>query len=46
MQYMLMCCIDEELWAKMPEAQKDQIMREYNEFIQDIVKSGHYRACA
>ena len=20
MQYMLMCCIDEELWAKMPEA--------------------------
>jgi hypothetical protein len=46
MQYMLMCCIDEELWAKMPEAQKDQIMREYNEFIQDIVKSGHYRAGA
>jgi hypothetical protein len=46
MQYMLMCCFDEGLWAKMPEAQKDQVMQEYNKFIQGIVKSGHYRAGA
>ena len=46
MQYMLMCCFDEERWAKMPEAQKGQIMQEYSEFIQGIVKSGHYRAGA
>jgi hypothetical protein len=46
MHYMLMCCFDEELWAKMPEAQKGQIMQEYNEFIQGIVKSGHFRAGA
>jgi hypothetical protein len=45
-QYMLMCCFDEELWAKMPEVQKSQIMQEYNEFIQGIVKSGHYRGGA
>jgi hypothetical protein len=46
MQYMLLCCFDEELWAKMPEAQKGKIMQEYSEFIQGIVKSGHYRAGA
>ena len=46
MQYLLMCCFDEELWANMPEAQKGQIMEEYHEFIQGIVKSGHFRAGA
>ena len=46
MQYMLLCCFDEERWATMPEAQKGQIMREYDEFIQGIVKSGHLRASA
>ena len=46
MQYLLMCCFDEERWAKMPEAQKGQIMREYGEVIQGIVKSGHFRAGA
>ncbi len=46
MQYMLLCCFDEELWAKISEAQKGQIMQEYGEFIQGIVKSGHYRAGA
>jgi hypothetical protein len=44
MQYMLMCCFDETLWAKVSEAQKDKIMQEYSEFIQGIVKSGHLRA--
>jgi hypothetical protein len=43
-QYMLMCCFDETLWAKLPEAQKGQIMQEYGAFIQSIVKSGHFRA--
>jgi hypothetical protein len=46
MQYMLLCCFDEERWAQMPDAQKDQIMQEYNAFIQGIVRSGHYRAGA
>jgi len=31
MQYMLMCCFDEELWAKLPDTQKGQIMQEYDE---------------
>ena len=46
MQYMLLCCFDEERWATMPDADKDKIMQEYSEFIQSIVKSGHYRAGA
>jgi hypothetical protein len=46
MQYMLMCCFDETRWAQLPAAQKDQIMQEYSEFIQGIVKSGHFRAGA
>jgi hypothetical protein len=46
MQYMLLCCFDEERWAQLLDAQKDQIMLEYNAFIQGIVKSGHYRAGA
>jgi hypothetical protein len=44
--YLLMCCVDETQWAQMPEAQKDNIMQEYRAFIQDIVKSGHFRAGA
>ena len=46
MQYMLMCCFDEERWAKMPEARQGKIMQEYSEFIQGIVQSGHFRAGA
>ena len=46
MQYMLMCCFDETLWANLPEAQKDKIMQEYSELIQGIVKSGHFRGGA
>ncbi len=44
MQYLLMCYFNEELWAKTPESQRDDIMHEYDKFVQGIVKSGHYRA--
>jgi hypothetical protein len=44
MQYMLMCCIDEREWNAMPADRRDEVMREYGEFIQGIVRSGHYRA--
>jgi hypothetical protein len=46
MQYLLLCYFDEERWAQMAEAQKDQIMPEYNTFLQAIMRSGHYRAGA
>lgn len=44
MQYLLMCCFNEEKWAKIPEAQRNEIMREYGEWEQSIVKSGHFRS--
>jgi hypothetical protein len=44
MQYLLMCCFDEERWAKLPETQKGQIMREYGDLVQATVASGHCRA--
>jgi hypothetical protein len=43
-QYMLMCCIDEELWARLPEARKGTIMQEYDEVMQDIGRRGQLRA--
>jgi len=46
MQYLLLCCFDEELWEKIPESRRDTIMEEYQAFEQDLVKSGHYRAGA
>ena len=46
MQYLLMCCFDEQQWAQLPDAQKGQIMQEYRAFIQSLVTSGHYRASA
>ena len=46
MEYMLMCCIDEALWAKVPDTQKGQIMEEYGEVMEAVVKSGHFRGGA
>ncbi len=44
MQYLLMCHFNEELWAKIPESQRGEIMQEYDKVVQSIMKSGHYRA--
>ena len=46
MQYLLMCYFNEKQWAKIPESQRGEIMREYGQFVEGIVKSGHYRAGA
>jgi hypothetical protein len=46
MQYLLLCCFDEEQWEKIPESQRDTVMEEYRTFEQDLVQSGHYRAGA
>ena len=46
MQYLLMCCFDESLWAKIPEAQRNEVMHEYGEFHRALVDSGHYRGGA
>jgi hypothetical protein len=44
MQYMLMCCFDEDAWDGLPDADKGKVMQEYGELIQDIGRSGRLRA--
>ena len=44
MQYLLMCCFDESRWAKIPQAQRDKIMKDYGEWAQECAKSGQHRA--
>jgi hypothetical protein len=46
MRYLLLCCFDEKQWEKIPEPQRDGIMREYGELIQSLDKSGHHLAGA
>jgi hypothetical protein len=44
MEYMLMCCTDEARWTGLSEAERDQIMREYDALIRSIGASGRLRA--
>ena len=46
MQYLFLCCFDEKRWDAIPEGERDRVMRDYGEFVQDLVKSGHYRGGA
>jgi hypothetical protein len=46
MQYLLMCCFDEERWQSLPETERSGIMKEYGEVIQGMSASGHYLAGA
>ena len=46
MQYLLMCCFDEDRWEKIPEAERDGIMREYGAWVQGIASSGQHLATA
>lgn len=46
MQYMLMCCFEETAWNNLPDARKDKIMRDYGNWVQDLVDAGHFRGGA
>jgi hypothetical protein len=46
MQCLLMCCIDEALWAQLPEAERGRIMGEYGQFIHELKTSGRLLAGA
>jgi hypothetical protein len=43
MQYMLMCCIEEMRWESLPEATRDEIMRNYGAWVGDMEKQGKHR---
>ena len=41
-----MCCFDETAWNKLPDTQKDKIMRDYADWMQSLVNTGHFRGGA
>jgi hypothetical protein len=46
MEYLLLCCFDEERWMNLPQSRRDEIMRDYGAWIQDAKQRGQYRAGA
>jgi hypothetical protein len=46
MQYLLMCCGDEALWANLPDAERAKIMGEYGQLIHELKTSGRLLAGA
>ena len=43
MNYLLMCCIDEAQWNRLPASERDAVMQQYGELQRALVASGHYR---
>jgi hypothetical protein len=46
MQYLLMCCIEEAHWAKLPDAERGRIMDDYGKLIHGLKTSGRLLAGA
>jgi hypothetical protein len=46
MQYLLMCCCDEDLWAKLAESEQGRIMSEYGKLIHELKTSGRLLAAS
>jgi hypothetical protein len=44
MQFLLMCCFDEQRWNALPEAQRDDIMKKYGQWVEHQTAAGHYLA--
>jgi len=44
MQFLLMCCFDENRWNAIPEAQRGELMQAYGGWIDRLTQSGHYLA--
>lgn len=42
MQYLLMCCFNEDDWEAIPEEERDRIMDAYGAWIEDVDKSGKH----
>ena len=44
MQYMLMCCIDENHWQGLAQRERDRVMQDYGAWIASIRASRHHVA--
>ncbi len=46
MQYLLLCCFEEERWEALPASRRSEIMSAYQEWEQELIQTGRYRAGA
>lgn len=46
MQYLMMCCFEEQRWNALPEAERNKIMEDYGAFVASVKESGRYLAGA
>lgn len=46
MKYLLLCCFDEDRWEAIPEPERDEIMRAYGAWTDDLDGSGQHLASA
>ncbi|MCI0362236.1 MAG: YciI family protein [Phycisphaerales bacterium] len=46
MQYMLMCCINEARWTKLPDSERGRIMDAYGKLVQELKQNGQLLAGA
>ena len=44
MQYLLMCCFNEDRWASIAEPERAAIMRDYAAWVESTVQSGQHLA--
>jgi hypothetical protein len=44
MNYLLLIYNDQKKFAKLPESDREKVMKDFRAFTESIVKSGHYRA--
>jgi hypothetical protein len=42
MQYLMMCCMNEQQWDALPKSQRDRVMQEYGEWVQGLTRTGQY----
>jgi hypothetical protein len=46
MKFILLFQLDEQRWAELPDAQRDELMGECDRYAEEMVASGHARHCA
>jgi hypothetical protein len=46
MQYLLMCCIEEKAWEALPGSRRDEVMKQYGEWVDELRTRGQYLAGA
>jgi len=43
MLYLMMCYFNEGRWNEMPEVQRDKILKDYHQLIQETIQGGQHR---